>query len=59
MHAAVFSAADSVKSALSTQVLEGTVTQWPLRTVTDVRLSDLDESDEEAVSHDCELRWFR
>ena len=41
----LFPIIDSVKSALSTQVLEGTVTEWPLRSLTGIHLSDIDETD--------------
>ena len=41
----LFLMVDSVKSALSTQVLEGTVTEWPLRSLTSIHLSDIDETD--------------
>ena len=39
-----------MKSALSTQVLEGTVTEWPLRSLTGIKLSDIDETDSDSSS---------
>ena len=38
---------DSVKSALSTKVLEGTVTEWPLRSLAGIKLTEIDESDDD------------
>ena len=47
----------TVKSALSTQVLEGTVTEWPLRSLTGITLGEISESDGESSDTEVWI-WF-